>query len=137
VSNFDSEYQGTEKHQYITYNLGLGKRLFNFGKFSSWINAGAGFGIQINNPDLINTATQSIKGQPNAQINTVNTDKPQYTDYNINFVTGIDFNYQIIKRLSISFAPTSRWYFKPLLTKDNQPTDELSLGFRTGMTFDF
>lgn len=137
VSNMDSEYQGTEKHQYITYNLGLGKRLFSIGKFTSWINAGAGFGIQINNPDLIAATAQSIKGQPNAQINSVITDKPQYSDYNINFATGIDFNYQIIKRLSISFAPTSRWYFKPMITQDNQPTDELSLGFRTGMKFNF
>ncbi len=136
-SNVESEYQGTEKHQYITYNLGLGRRLFHTGKFSSWLNAGAGFGIQLNNPDLIGSTTQSIKGQQNTQINSVNTDKPQYNDYNINFVTGIDFNYQIIKRLSISFAPTSRWYFKPLIVKDNQPTDELSLGFTTGMKFDF
>ncbi len=136
-SNVESEYQGTEKHQYITYNLGLGRRLFHTGKFSSWLNAGAGFGIQVNNPDLIESTTQSIKGQQNTQINSVNTDKPQYNDYNINFVTGIDFNYQIIKRLSISFAPTSRWYFKSLIIKDNQPTDELSLGFTTGMKFDF
>jgi hypothetical protein len=137
IENMDSEYTGTEKHQYFTYNLGLGKRLFSLGKFSSWINAGAGFGIQVNKPDLIASTTTTIKGQTNAKINSVYTEKPEYTDYNINFITGIDFNYQIFNRLSISFAPTSRWYFKPLLVKDNQATDELSLGFTTGMKFDF
>lgn len=137
ISQMDSEFSGTEKHQYVTYNLGIGKRLFKLGKFSSWINAGAGFGIQINNPDLIETTSQTIKGMPATQLNSVYTEKPEYTDYNINFITGIDFNYQIIKHLSISFAPTSRWYFKPLLLKDNQPTDELSIGFTTGMKFDF
>ena len=137
VANVDSQYQGTEKHQYVTYNLGLGRRLFSFGKFSSWINAGAGFGIQVNNPDLIASTQNSIKGQYNAQIISVKSDKPVYNDVNVNFVTGIDFNYSILNKLSITFAPTSRWYFKPLLTKDNQPTDELTLGFRTGLKLDF
>jgi len=137
VSNVDSQYQGTEKHQYFTYNLGIGRRLFSFGKFSSWINAGAGFGIQVNNPDLIASTQNSIKGQYNAQIISVKSDKPVYNDVNVNLVTGIDFNYAILNKLSITFAPTSRWYFKPMLTKDNQPTDELTLGFRTGLKLDF
>jgi hypothetical protein len=137
VANVDSQYQGTEKHQYFTYNLGFGRRLFSFGKFSSWINAGAGFGIQVNNPDLIASTQNSIKGQYNAQIISVKSDKPVYNDVNVNFVTGIDFNYSILNKLSITFAPTSRWYFKPMLTKDNQPTDELTLGFRTGLKLDF
>ena len=137
VSNVDSQYQGTEKHQYFTYNLGIGRRLFSFGKLSSWINAGAGFGIQVKNPDLIASTESSIKGQYNAQIISVNSDKPVYNDVNVNFVTGIDFNYAILNKFSITFAPTSRWYFKSLLTKDNQPTDELTLGFRTGLKLVF
>ena len=137
VANVDSQYQGTEKHQYFTYNLGIGRRLFGFGKFSSWINAGAGFGIQVKNPDLIASTESSIKGQYNAQIISVNSDKPVYNDVNVNFVTGIDFNYAILNKFSITFAPTSRWYFKSLLTKDNQPTDELTLGFRTGLKLVF
>jgi hypothetical protein len=137
VATMESQYQGTEKHQYITYNLGLGKRLFSVGKFSTWINAGAGFGIQVNNPDLIASTERSIKGQYNALITSVSSDKPVYNDVNVNFVTGLDLNYKLLNRLSISFAPTSIWYFKPYLTKDNQPTDELSLGFKTGMKFDF
>lgn len=137
VSKMESQYQGVEKHQYLTYNLGIGRRIFSIGKFSSWINAGAGFGIRLNNPDLIASTEKSIKVQFNAEVNSVNTSKPEYNDINVNFVTGIDFNYKILERLSFTFTPTSRWYFKPVLTKDNQPTDELTLGFRTGMKFEF
>ncbi len=137
TANVESDYMGTEKHQYFTYNLGIGRKLFSFGKFSSWINAGAGFGIRLNNPDLISSTEKSIKGQYNAMITSVNTSKPEYNNVNVNFVTGIDFNYKILKRISITFTPTSRWYFKPVLIKDNQATDELTLGFKTGMKFEF
>jgi len=137
VAMVESQYQGTEQHQYITYNLGLGRRIFQAGKFSTWFTAGAGFGVQINNPDLIAETEKSVKGQYNAKITSVNSDQPVYNDVNINFVTGLDINYKFLKRLSISFAPVSRWYFKPVLTKNNQATDELTLGFKTGMKFDF
>ncbi len=138
VSNMESQYQGTEKHQYLTYNLGIERRLFRLGKFSSWFSAGAGFGVRLNNPDLISATEKNIKGQFNAMITSVNTpSKPVYNDVNINFVTGVVFNYEIYKRLSFTFTPTSRWYFKPVLTKDNQATDELTLGFRTGLKLGF
>jgi hypothetical protein len=138
VSTVDAEYQGTEKHQYFTYNLGIGRRLFKIGKFSTWFNAGAGFGVKLNNPDLITSTQNSVKNQYNALIRSVNTpSQPVYNDLSVSFVTGIDFSYKIFNRLSISFSPTSRWYFKPVLTMDNQPTDELTLGFKTGMKFDF
>ncbi len=137
VDKMESQYQGTEKHQYFTYNLGLGRKLFGVGKFSTWISAGAGFGIRLNDPDIISSTEKSIKGQYNAQITSVQTSKPEYNDVYVNFATGIDFNYRLLKRLSFTFTPTSLWYFKPVLTKDNQPTDELTLGFKTGMKFDF
>jgi hypothetical protein len=136
-ASMESQYVGSEKHQYFTYNLGFGRRLFSVGKFSTWINAGAGFGVRLNNPDLVSSTENTIKSQYNAQITRVNTSKPVYNDVNVNFVTGIDFNYKILKRLSITFTPTSRWYFKPVLSKNNQATDELTLGFKTGMKFDF
>lgn len=137
VDKMESQYEGTEKHQYFTYNLGLGRKLFSAGKFSSWISAGAGFGIRLNDPDIISSTENSIKGQYNAQITSVQASKPEYNDVYVNFVTGIDLNYKLLKRLSFTFTPTSLWYFKPVLTKDNQPTDELTLGFKTGMKFDF
>jgi hypothetical protein len=92
VSKMESQYQGTEKHQYITYNLGLARRLFSTGKFSTWISAGAGFGIQVNNPDLIAETAKSIKGQYNVLVTNPNTDQPVYNDVNVNFVTGLDLS---------------------------------------------
>jgi hypothetical protein len=136
-ASMESEYLGTEKHKYVTYNLGFGRRLFSAGKFSTWISAGAGFGIKLNEPDLIVSTANSVKGQYNAQNVSISSTGPVYNDVNVNFVTGIDFNYIIISKLSISFAPVSRWYFKPVLSKNNQATDELTLGFRTGLKFEF
>jgi len=136
-ASMDSQYTGNEKHQYFTYNLGVGRKLISSGKFSTWINLGAGFGVLLNNPDLIATTANSVKTMYNAQIINVNSSKPVYNDVNVNFVTAIDFNYEIISRLSITFTPTSRWYLKPVLSVDNQSTDKFTLGFRTGMKFDF
>jgi len=137
LSNMSADFQGTEKHKYFTYTLGIGRKLFSFGKFSTWINAGAGFGLKLNNPDLVANAENSLKNNYSAKINSVKNPSRTYNDVNINFITGIDFNYKVLKRLSITFTPTSRWYFKPVLTKNNQPTDELTLGFKTGMKFEF
>jgi hypothetical protein len=137
VANMESEYMGTEKHKYVTYNLGFGRRIFSSGKFSTWFNAGAGFGVQLSNPDLILATTNSVKNQYNAQVVSVKSSTPVYNDVNVNFVTAIDFNYRIISKLSITFTPTSRWYFKPVLSLNNQATDELTLGFRTGLKFEF
>jgi hypothetical protein len=136
-ANMASEYTGNEKHEYFTYNLGVGKRLFSSGKFSTWINLGAGFGLLLNNPDLITSTTDAMKSQYNALSVRVNSSKPVYNDLNVNFVTAIDFNYKILNRLSITFTPTSRWYLKPVLSLEDQATDKLTLGFRTGMKFDF
>jgi hypothetical protein len=136
-ASLQSDYVGSEKHQYFTYNLGFGRRLFSLGKFSTWINAGAGFGLKLNNPDLVTATENSIKNQYSAQITQVSTDRPVYNDVNVNLVTGIDFNYRFLNKLSFTFSPTSRWYFKPVLSKNNQPTDELTLGFKTGIKFDF
>lgn len=132
-----SEYTGNEKHEYFTYNLGLGKRLFSSGKFSTWINFGAGFGLLINNPDIVASTTNLVKSQNNALSVRVNSSKPVYNDVNVNFVSAIDFNYMIIKRLSFTFTPTSRWYLKPVLSLNNEATDKLTLGFKTGIKFDF
>jgi hypothetical protein len=136
-ASLQSDYVGSEKHQYFTYNLGFGRRLFSYRKFSTWINAGAGFGLKLNNPDLVAETENSIKNQYSAQITQVSTDRPVYNDLNVSFITGIDFNYRFLNKLSFTFTPTSRWYFKPVLSKNNQPTDELTLGFKTGIKFDF
>ena len=136
-ASMDSQYTGNEKHQYFTYNLGVGRQLISSGKFSTWLNLGAGFGVLLNNPDLVASTANSVKSMYNAQIVNVNSSIPVYNDINVNFVTAIDFNYKIISRLSITFTPTSRWYLKPVLSVDNHSTDTFTLGFRTGMKFDF
>jgi hypothetical protein len=137
MADMNSQYTGNEKHQYFTYNLGLGRKLFSSGKFSTWLNLGAGFGILLNNSDLIASTENSVKSQYNVLNVSVNSSKPVYNDLNVNVVTAIDFNYKIINRLSITFTPTSRWYLKPVLSLDSQSTDKLTLGFKTGMKFDF
>ena len=98
---------------------------------------GAGFGILLNNPDLVAFTANSVKNQYNSLNVSVNSTKPEYNDVNVNFVTALDFNYKILNRLSITVTPTSRWYVKPVLSLDNQATDELTLGFRTGIKFGF
>jgi hypothetical protein len=137
LDRMESEYQGTEKHQYLTYNLGIGGRLFSFGKFSSWINVGTGFGFSLNNPDLIASTKKSVKAQYNAMNTIVNSSDPVYNDVYMNLNTGIDFNYKVLSRLSLSLTPMSRWYFKPVLTQNNEATDDLTFGFSTGIKYDF
>jgi hypothetical protein len=137
LADMNSQYTGNEKHQYFTYNLGLGRKLFSSGKFSTWVNLGAGFGILLNNSDLIASTESSVKSQFNVLNVSVNSSKPVYNDINVNVVTAIDFNYKILNRLSITFTPTSRWYLKPVLSLESQSTDKLTLGFKTGMKFDF
>ncbi len=136
-ANMRSQYTGNEKHQYFTYNLGLGRKLFSSGKFSTWVNLGAGFGILLNNSDLIASTENSVMSQNNVLSFSVDSSKPVYNSVNVNVVTAIDFNYNIFNRLSITFTPTSRWYLKPVLSLDSQSTDKLTLGFKTGMKFDF
>jgi hypothetical protein len=137
LDKMESQYQGTEKHQYLTYNIGIGGKLFSLGKFSSWVNVGTGFGFSINNPDLISATANSIKAQYNAVNASVRSSEPVYNNVYMNLTTGIDFNYKILSRLSVSLTPLSRWYFKPVLTQNNEATDDITFGFSTGIKYDF
>lgn len=137
VTNVASDVTGTLNHRYLTYNLGIGRKLFSFGKFSSWLNAGAGFAVQLNQANERENAANTLKIQYNAKVYDVSEMQSQYNPLNINFITAIDFNYTILKHVSINLAPVSRWYFKPVLTRNSQPTDEFTIGFRTGMKFAF
>lgn len=137
ITNYDSELTGTEKHEYLTYGLGFARKLFAVGKFSTWINAGAGFAVKLNTTDLKKSTTEELEKKYNAEVNNISINQPIYNPWNVNFVTGIDFNYRLLDKLSFTFTPVSRWYFKPLLVQNNQATDELTLGFRTGVKFDF
>ena len=132
-----TELQGTERHQYLTYDLGLGKKLFSVGKMTTWVNTGAGIAFRLDDASLKEATIKTINQHNNSQVNNISLEIPDYNGININLVASLDFNYRIMNRLSISFAPTSRFYLKPVLLKDGNPTDSFSLGFRSGMKFDF
>jgi hypothetical protein len=132
-----TELQGTERHQYLTYDLGLGKKLFSVGKMTTWVNTGAGIAFRLDDASLKEATIKTINQHNNSQVNNINLDIPDYNGININLIASLDFNYRIMNRLSISFAPTSRFYLKPVLLKDGNSTDSFSLGFRSGMKFDF
>lgn len=137
ITNFDSELTGTEKHEYLTYGFGVARKIFKIGKLSSWFNAGAGVGVKLNTVDIKKSTTKMLESKYNAEVNSISVNQPVYNPWNLNITTGIDFNYQVLKKLSITFAPISRWYFKPVLMQNNQATDEFTMGFRTGMKLDF
>jgi hypothetical protein len=132
-----SKLDGTEKHQYITYDLGVGRKLFNLGKMSTWFNTGAGFAVKLDQASLKETTIKTINNHNNSMINSLDLQIPDYNKININIMAGLDFNYAVMSRLIISFAPTSRFYLKPVLVKDGSSTDSFSLGFRSGVKFKF
>ncbi|MBK7174489.1 MAG: hypothetical protein IPH84_14945 [Bacteroidales bacterium] len=132
-----TELEGTERHQYLTYDLGLGKRLFSVGKMTTWVNTGAGIAFKLDDASLRETTIKTINQHNNSQVNKIDLEIPDYNGVNINIMASLDFNYKIMDRLSISFAPTSRIYLKPVLLKEGSSTDSFSLGFRSGMKFEF
>lgn len=133
----DQELEGTERHQYLTYDLGVGRKLFSVGNMTTWFNTGAGLAFRLDNTSLKEATIKTITGNTNSQINGIELQIPDYNGVNINLMAGLDINYRILDRLSLSFAPVSRFYLKPVLEKNGNSTDSFSLGFRSGMKFDF
>ncbi len=132
-----SQLEGTERHQYITYDMGIGKRLFSKGRITTWLNTGAGFAVRLDNSSLREETIKTISSHNNSQVNQMDLEIPDYNGMNFSLVTGLDINYRVLKRLSVSLAPTSRIYIKPVLEKNGFPTDSFSLGFRSGIKYDF
>lgn len=132
-----SQLEGTERHQYFTYDLGMGKRLFSVGKMTTWLNTGAGLAVKLDDASLKETTIKTINQHNNSQVNRIDLEIPDYNGLNINLMAGLDFNYRIMDRLSLSFAPTSRYYIRPVLEKNGASTDSFSFGFRSGMKFEF
>jgi hypothetical protein len=128
---------GTEKHQYLTYDLGIGKKLFSLGKMTTWVNTGAGFAVKLDQSSIKEQAINTVKGQQNTVVNSIDLEIPDYNKVNINLMAGLDFDYLVMDRLIISFAPTSRIYLKPVLEMNGSSTDSFSLGFRSGIKFKF
>jgi len=132
-----SQLEGTERHQYFTYDLGVGKRLFSVGKMTTWLNTGAGLAVKLDDASLKETTIKTINQHNNSTVNHIDLEIPDYNGININLMAGLDFSYRIMDRLSLSFAPTSRYYIRPVLEKNGASTDSFSFGFRSGMKFEF
>lgn len=133
----NSKLEGTESHQYFTYDLGVGKKLFSLGKMTTWINTGAGFAVRLDQSSLKEQTIKTINSHNQAEVNSIDLEIPDYNKMNVNLMAGLDFNYLVMKRLVISFAPTSRFYLKSVLEKNGSSTDNFSLGFRSGVKFKF
>ncbi len=139
IKAFDraSELEGTERHQYLTYDLGVGKKLFSIGKMTTWVNTGAGLAVKLDHTSLRETTIKTITTNTNSTVNTIDLQIPTYNGVNINIMAGLDFSYQLMSHLNISFAPTSRIYVKPVLETNGASTDSFTLGFRSGIRYDF
>lgn len=137
TSERDSQLEGTERHQYFTYDLGFGRKVFSIGKMTTWINTGAGLAVKLDHSSLKETTIKTINSYNNSELNDINLEIPDYNGFNLNLMAGLDFNYRVLDKLSISFAPISRFYLKPVLEKNGVSTDSFSLGFRSGVKLDF
>lgn len=137
VNNSFSELKGNERHQYLTYDLGVGRKLYETGKFSAWVNAGAGLAWRLDKSDLRSETIDKLEKNYNMQVSDIQLDLPSYNRFNVNLMTGIDLNYALIKRLSFTFTPLGRLYLKPITETETSASDPFTFGFRTGMKFDF
>lgn len=136
TQNSFSNLTDVEKHQYLTYNLGAGRKLISSGKVSAWINAGAGIAVKLDKSNTYDETVSKIQHQEtHGNIEDITTNLPSFNSYYFNFHSGIDINYQIFKRLSLSFAPNTRYYLRPVLQSDNESSDKFSIGFTSGLKF--
>lgn len=136
TSNSFSNLTDIEKHQYLTYTLGAGRKLISKGKISAWLNAGAGIAVKLDKSNTYDETVTKIQHQEtHGNIEDISTNLPSFNSYYLNLNSGIDINYQLFKRLSLSFAPITRYYIRPLLQSDNESSDKFSLGFTSGLKF--
>lgn len=136
TKNSFSNLTDVEKHQYLTYNLGAGRKLISSGKLSAWLNAGAGIAVKLDKSNTYDETVTKIQHQEtHGNIEDITTNLPSFNSYYFNFHSGIDINYQIFKRLSLSFAPNTRYYLHPVLQSDNESSDKFSIGFTSGLKF--
>jgi hypothetical protein len=136
TSNRESILEGTERHQYLTYDLGWSRKIFTIGKMTTWVNTGAGVAFRLDNASLKESTIKTLNSY-DSEVNSMGLEIPDYNSVNINLMTGFDFNYRILDRLSFSFAPLTRIYLKPVLEKNGSSTDSFSMGFRSGVKLDF
>ena len=131
-----SNLNSNEEHQYFTYNAGAGRKIISKGKLSAWLNAGAGIGVKLdkaNNREETVSKIQHLDTYGN--IEDIEIDLPSFNGYYFSLNSSLDFNYLILKRLSISIAPITRYYLQPVMITEGETPDKFSFGFTSGIKF--
>jgi hypothetical protein len=131
-----SNFEGVERHGFVSWDIGAGHKLFSTKKFTTWINAGAGLDVRVNNASLRDATIETMSKNYNSTVNSIDIDDPIYNRMSMSLVSGIEFDYRIIKRLSLSMQPQIRYYLYPIFKNPESLPDPYSLGFRTGIKFD-
>ncbi len=131
-----SQFEGTEKHGFVSWDIGAGHKLFTTRKLTTWINAGAGMAVRINNASLRDATVDAMKNSYNATVNSIDIEAPGYNRMSMSLVSGIEFDYRLLKRFSLTLQPQARYYFQSIFKESGNTPDPFSLGFRTGMKFD-
>ncbi len=131
-----SNFEGVERHGFVSWDIGAGRKLFTTRKLTTWINAGAGLSIRINNANLRDETVETMLNSYNSTVNSIDLDDPLYNRMNMSLVSGIEFDYRLLKRLSLTVQPQVRYYLHPIFKDSETSPDSYSLGFRTGMKFD-
>lgn len=139
VTSHNSNVHIGANYNYFTTAFGVGRKIFSVGNFSTWISSAAGFGFMTSQPDINKISETTFRNMPYfKQINETEVEAPNYNNFYVDMLVGLDLNYKVIDKLSITLTPVGRWFFKPIFVgKDNQPTDELTLGIKTGIRYNF
>lgn len=136
VGEMLSNFEGVERHGFVSWDIGAGHKLFTTRKLTTWINAGAGLAVRINNANLRDETIETMLNSYNSTVNSIDIDDPLYNRMNMSLVSGIEFDYRLLKRLSLTVQPQVRYYLHPIFKDSETSPDSYSLGFRTGMKFD-
>jgi len=131
-----SNFEGVERHGFLSWDIGAGHKIFTTRKLTTWINAGAGLAIRINSANLRDETVETMLNSYNSTVNSIDIDDPLYNRMNMSLVSGIEFDYRLLKRLSLTVQPQVRYYLHPIFKDSETSPDSYSLGFRTGMKFD-
>lgn len=137
VRSYNSELTAKEQNRFFSYSFGAGHKLFSIGKFSAWINTSAGLAVKINKNELERNISHNINSAHKAKINSTSIEKPLLNNFQLNIITGLDFNYSIYNKLSLSVSPINRWYLKSVFINNGKSTDDASFGIRTGIKYNF
>lgn len=131
-----SNLNSSEEHQYFTYNLGGGRVLFSKGKFSLWLNAGASVALKLDKSNNHDETISKLKDlDTHGNIDDIETNLPVFNRYYFNLNTGLDFSYNIFKRLSLTVAPVTRYYITPVIQSQGETPDKYSLSFMSGLKY--